>query len=173
MWGLKNGCGVYRRVAPVRYNRGVNNRELSPVDRLLASANNALRTVATPAGRSTRGNPAEDVPDAALTERVKSHAAGLMRVNHAGEIAAQALYQGHAAVARDAGIEAQMQQAADEEFDHLAWCEQRLEELGHKPSLLAPVWYAGAFAIGAATVRSALLALARSRSSGVSCRVCM
>ena len=74
-----------------------------------------------------------------------------MRVNHAGEIAAQALYQGHATVARDKGIESQMQQAADEEFDHLAWCEQRLEELGESPSRLAPIWYAGAFAIGAAS----------------------
>ena len=74
-----------------------------------------------------------------------------MRVNHAGEIAAQALYQGHATVARDKTIEQQMQRAADEEFDHLAWCEQRLDELGESPSKLAPFWYAGAFAIGAAS----------------------
>lgn len=79
------------------------------------------------------------------------HAAGLMRVNHAGEVAAQGLYQGHAAVARDAHIEAQMQAAAREEFDHLAWCEQRLEELGAAPSRLSPLWYAGSFAIGAAS----------------------
>jgi len=134
-----------------RYNRTVNNRELSPVDRLLASANNALRTVATPAGRPARDNPSETLADARLTPAQKSHAAGLMRVNHAGEIAAQALYQGHATVARDKSIEQQMQRAADEEFDHLAWCEQRLEELGESPSRLAPVWYAGAFAIGAAS----------------------
>jgi ubiquinone biosynthesis monooxygenase Coq7 len=74
-----------------------------------------------------------------------------MRINHAGEVAAQALYQGHATVARDKNIEAQMQRAADEEFDHLAWCEQRIRELGHEPSKLSPVWYAGAFAIGAAS----------------------
>ena len=74
-----------------------------------------------------------------------------MRVNHAGEVAAQALYQGHAAVARDPDIEEQMQRAADEEFDHLAWCEQRLEELGESPSKLSPLWYAGAFVIGAAS----------------------
>lgn len=121
------------------------------MDRLLASANNALRTVATPAGRPARANPAETVGDADLTSKQRTHAAGLMRVNHAGEIAAQALYQGHATVARDKGIESQMQQAADEEFDHLAWCEQRLEELGESPSRLAPIWYAGAFAIGAAS----------------------
>ena len=74
-----------------------------------------------------------------------------MRVNHAGEVAAQGLYQGHAAVARDAATEEQMQRAADEEFDHLAWCEQRLAELDAGPSRLSPVWYAGAFAIGAAS----------------------
>jgi ubiquinone biosynthesis monooxygenase Coq7 len=89
--------------------------------------------------------------DAPLDEREKAHAAGLMRVNHAGEVCAQALYQGHAAVARDPEIEEQMQKAAEEEFDHLAWCEQRLEELGESPSKLSPFWYAGAFAIGAAS----------------------
>ena len=74
-----------------------------------------------------------------------------MRVNHAGEVAAQALYKGHAAVARDSAVEQQMQHAADEEFDHLAWCEQRLSELGETPSRLSPLWYTGAFAIGAAS----------------------
>ena len=147
----KNGCGVYRHVKAVRYNHVVNNRELSRIDRLLASANNALRTVASPAGRPARDNPAETLDDGRLTPAQKSHAAGLMRVNHAGEIAAQALYQGHATVARDKTIEQQMQRAADEEFDHLAWCEQRLTELDAKPSVLSPVWYAGAFAIGAAS----------------------
>ncbi len=135
----------------VRYNPIVTKRELSPVDRLLATANNALRTVAAPAGRSARTSPADAVPEARLDTSEKSHAAGLMRVNHAGEVAAQALYQGHAAVARDSVVEEQMQQAADEEFDHLAWCEQRLKELGEAPSKLSPLWYAGAFAIGAAS----------------------
>ncbi len=126
-------------------------RQLTPFDRLLASANNALRTVAAPAGRSARENPAQHIIDADLSDSQKRHAAGLMRVNHAGEVAAQALYQGHAAVARDRGIEEQMQHAADEEFDHLAWCEQRINELGEDVSKLSPVWYAGAFAIGAAS----------------------
>ena len=127
-------------------------RQLTPLDRLLASANNALRTVATPAGRSAaRDNPAENILDADLNASQKRHAAGLMRINHAGEVAAQALYQGHAAVARDKAIEAQMQRAADEEFDHLAWCEQRIHELGVDVSRLSPFWYAGAFAIGAAS----------------------
>jgi len=72
-----------------------------------------------------------------------------MRVNHAGEVAAQGLYQGHAAVARDEAITQQMQHAAEEEFDHLSWCEQRLTELDAGPSRLGPLWYAGSFAIGA------------------------
>jgi ubiquinone biosynthesis monooxygenase Coq7 len=126
-------------------------RHLTPLDRFLASANNALRTVAAPAGRPARPNPAEHIIEAGLDEREKAHAAGLMRVNHAGEVAAQGLYQGHAAVARDTSIEEQMQRAADEEFDHLAWCEQRINELGEDVSKLSPVWYAGAFAIGAAS----------------------
>lgn len=129
----------------------MHSRRLTPIDRLLAGINNALRTVAAPAGHPTRENPAADIEDADLTDRQRTHSAGLMRVNHAGEVAAQALYQGHALVARDRSIEAQIQQAADEEFDHLAWCEQRLTELDESPSKLAPVWYAGAFAIGAAS----------------------
>ena len=126
-------------------------RQLTPLDKLLASASNALRTVAAPAGRSARPNPAEHIIDADLDARQKAHAAGLMRVNHAGEVCAQALYQGHAAVARDESVESQMQRAADEEFDHLAWCEERIKELGEDVSKLSPFWYAGAFAIGAAS----------------------
>ena len=100
-------------------------RQLTPLDKLLASANNALRTVAAPAGRPARPNPAEGVAETDLSADEKRHAAGLMRINHAGEVAAQALYQGHATVARDKSIEAQMQQAADEEVDHLhAWLVQ-------------------------------------------------
>ncbi len=124
-------------------------RQLTPLDRLLASANNALRTVAAPAGRTARPNPAELIIETELSDREKRHAAGLMRVNHAGEVCAQALYQGHASVARDRNVEAQMQRAADEEFDHLAWCEERIQELGEDVSKLSPFWYAGAFAIGA------------------------
>ena len=126
-------------------------RRLSPVDRLLASANNALRTVAAPAGNTARPYPAAEVADTELSEAERRHAAGLMRVNHAGEVAAQALYQGHAAVARDQDVEAHIKQAAAEEFDHLAWCERRLMELGETPSRLSPLWYAGSFAIGAAS----------------------
>ena len=124
-------------------------RNLTPLDRLLAGVGSALRTIAAPAGQSPRETPAASVAHTELSEAERAHAAGLMRVNHAGEIAAQGLYQGHAAVARNPEIEAQMQRAADEEFDHLAWCEQRLDELGESPSRLSSVWYAGAFAIGA------------------------
>ncbi len=99
--------------------------------------------------RQTRPNPAGDISDSDLSKQEKSHAAGLMRVNHAGEVAAQGLYLGHASVARDQSTVQQMQEAADEELDHLGWCEQRLEELGARPSRLRPVWYTGAFAIGA------------------------
>jgi ubiquinone biosynthesis monooxygenase Coq7 len=126
-------------------------RQLSKLDRLLAGANNALRTVAAPAGQAARKNPCTRIDDFDLAPAERRHSAGLMRVNHAGEVAAQGLYQGHATVARDRGVEAQMQHAADEEFDHLAWCEQRIAELGEKRSILTPLWYAGAFAIGAAS----------------------
>jgi len=131
---------------------GMQDRQLTPLDRLLAGASNALRTIAAPAGRSARRNPAADIADTTgLTDEQESHSAGLMRVNHAGEVAAQGLYQGHATVARDPVIEQQMQHAANEEFDHLAWCEQRLAELDASPSILSPIWYVGAFAIGVAS----------------------
>jgi len=126
-------------------------RALTPLDRLLSGLNTALRTVAAPADRSARPNPADGIAGAALTDTQRAHAAGLMRVNHAGEIAAQGLYQGHAAIARDATTKQQMQRAADEEYDHLAWCEQRLTELGSRPSRLSPLWYTGSFVIGAAS----------------------
>lgn len=129
----------------------MHSRQLTPLDHLLASVSNALRAVTATAARPARSNPAEGVEDTDLDARQKAHAAGLMRVNHAGEVAAQALYRGHATVARDKSIEEQMQRAADEEFDHLAWCEQRIKELGEEPSRLSPLWYAGAYAIGAAS----------------------
>jgi len=127
----------------------MNSRNLSPLDRLLSGIDAGLRTIAAPGTRKTRPNPAMDILDAELSAEEKSHAAGLMRVNHAGEVAAQGLYQGHASVARNASTEKQMRQAAEEELDHLGWCEQRLEELGQGPSKLRPLWYGGAFAIGA------------------------
>jgi ubiquinone biosynthesis monooxygenase Coq7 len=129
----------------------MHDRHLTPLDRFLAGVGDALRTMATPAARPARQNPAGRIAEADLGDRAKAHAAGLMRVNHAGEISAQGLYQGHAAVARDDATAQQMQKAADEEFDHLAWCEQRLGELDAKPSRLSPLWYTGSFLIGAAS----------------------
>jgi len=126
-------------------------RKLTPLDRIIAGVDYALRTVNSEPTRAARPNPAASLDEAEMTEQEKAHAAGLMRVNHAGEIAAQGLYQGHAAVARDASVQAQMEHAADEELDHLAWCEQRLAELDSGPSVLRPLWYAGSFAIGAAS----------------------
>lgn len=126
-------------------------RHLTPMDRIVAGLDQALRTLNSEPTRAARPNPAEGIAESDLSDAEKAHAAGLMRVNHAGEIAAQGLYQGHAAVARDPDVEEQMKQAANEELDHLAWCEQRLTELGSEPSALRPFWYAGSFAIGAAS----------------------
>jgi 3-demethoxyubiquinol 3-hydroxylase len=124
-------------------------RQLTPVDRLLAGLDNALRTVAAPAPAAAREYPADHMADGVLDARERDHAAALMRVNHAGEVAAQALYQGHGLVARDDAMARSMQAAAAEEFDHLAWCDRRLRELDSGPSRLTPLWYGGAFAIGA------------------------
>ena len=96
-----------------------------------------------------RPNPAVDEPDARIQGAERRRSAALMRVNHAGEVAAQALYAGHAIAARDAGVRASMLQAAAEESDHLYWCKTRVRELGSHVSYLTPVWYAGSFAIGA------------------------
>ena len=124
-------------------------RRLTPVDRLISGLDNTLRAMTPVPTRASRPNPAEGIDDGQLSEEDKRHAAGLMRVNHAGEVAAQGLYQGHAAVARDRAVEAQMQEAAREELDHLGWCEERLRELDEEPSRLRPLWYAGSFTIGA------------------------
>ena len=96
-----------------------------------------------------RPNPSVDEPDALVQGAERRRSAALMRVNHAGEVAAQALYAGHAIAARNAGIRASMLQAAAEESDHLYWCKTRVRELGSHVSYLTPVWYAGSFAIGA------------------------
>jgi ubiquinone biosynthesis monooxygenase Coq7 len=125
-------------------------RQFSAVDRLVEGVDTLLRGIAGPKSRGARSNPADGVPDSPLSATERKHAARLMRVNHAGEVAAQGLYQGHAAVARSQRIADHMRAAALEELDHLSWCEQRLTELGAAPSRLRPLWYAGAFAIGAA-----------------------
>ncbi len=116
------------------------------LDTLLKAADETLRTLFAPA--HSERSPALP-PDAALSEGEKRHAAGLMRVNHAGEIAAQALYRGQAAMARSGTTRTLLQRAAGEEGDHLAWCESRLRELGSAPSRLNPLWYLGSYLIGA------------------------
>jgi ubiquinone biosynthesis monooxygenase Coq7 len=119
------------------------------IDNFLIAADEALRTlagVAAPA-RETPGEPM----DRRLDEADRRAAAALMRVNHAGEICAQALYSGQALVARDERVRAALQTAGAEERDHLAWCRERLDELGDRPSYLGPFWYAGSFALGIAS----------------------
>ena len=123
-------------------------RTLTPLDRLLDDAQRALETVLG-APTAERGNPAAGVPEVALDDDDRRHAAGLMRINHVGEVCAQALYCGQAAVARDEATRTHLLHAAQEETDHLAWCADRLRELDSRPSLLNPLWYAGSYAIGA------------------------
>jgi 3-demethoxyubiquinol 3-hydroxylase len=119
------------------------------LDRLITAFDNGLRTLFSPA-RSARAVPGEAVTEGDMTPAERGHAAALMRVNHTGEICAQALYQGQALTARDAAARAALEQAAAEETDHLAWTAQRIDELGGRASLLNPFWYAGSFALGAA-----------------------
>ncbi|MGH8073804.1 MAG: 2-polyprenyl-3-methyl-6-methoxy-1,4-benzoquinone monooxygenase [Lysobacter sp.] len=120
----------------------------TPIDRLLGDAQRALETVlgAPPAQRP---NPANSEAEIVLEGDERRHAAGLMRINHVGEVCAQALYCGQAAVARDEVTRSHLLEAAQEETDHLAWCHQRLRELDSRPSLLNPLWYASSYAIGA------------------------
>ncbi len=123
-------------------------RAPSLLDRLLSQADQALRvTFALPAETSS---PAREIADGDIDDAERRHAAGLMRVNHAGEVCAQALYQGQAETARDPDVRTHLFRASEEEARHLAWCHQRLDELGSAPSRLNPLWYAGSFAIGAA-----------------------
>ena len=122
-------------------------RRLSPFDRVLIEAQRGLGGAANDAV-AVRENPAAPKPDLQMAAPARRHAAGLMRVNHTGEVCAQALYVGQAAVARDEATRSQLLAAAQEETDHLAWCSQRLRELDSRPSLLNPLWYAGSYAIG-------------------------
>jgi len=125
-------------------------RHYSRLDRIIASIDEALRISTGGAPTPHRSNPAGDIVPADLDEQQRRHVAGLMRINHTGEICAQALYAGQAATARNDATREAMQSAADEEIDHLSWCEDRLKELDSRPSMLNPLWYAGSFAIGAA-----------------------
>ncbi|WP_422910379.1 2-polyprenyl-3-methyl-6-methoxy-1,4-benzoquinone monooxygenase [Pseudomonas sp. MAC6] len=125
-------------------------RHFSPVDRLLLQADAALRTLLPFSGQPTRPSPAIVQPEAELDERQAQHVAGLMRINHTGEVCAQALYQGQALTAKLPQVRQAMEHAADEEIDHLAWCEQRIRQLGSQPSILNPLFYGLSFGVGAA-----------------------
>jgi len=124
-------------------------RQLAPVDKWIAAFDVALRSLCVPKNRQTqRCSPAHGISEPELSAEEKRHVAGLMRVNHAGEVCAQALYQGQALTAQLATVKDQMTAAALEEVDHLAWCEERLHDLHYAPGLLNPIWYSGSFMIG-------------------------
>ncbi len=127
----------------------MNARRHSLLDGLLLQVDRALRTLVADAPVPDRISPAKASEEQALSDEEKRHAAGLMRVNHSGEVCAQALYQGQAMTAKLLSVRKDMEQAADEEIDHLAWCEERVKQLGSQPSLLNPLWYGLSFGIGA------------------------
>jgi ubiquinone biosynthesis monooxygenase Coq7 len=117
------------------------------INALILAADSALRTLwAEP--RASRPNPAASVAELQLNEAERRQAGALMRINHVGEVCAQALYTGQALACHDPALRAQLAEASREETDHLAWTQQRLDDLNDRPSLLNPLWYAGAFAIG-------------------------
>jgi ubiquinone biosynthesis monooxygenase Coq7 len=134
------------------------NRFHSPLDRFITGADKALRVIAGVAAAS-RPNPGARLEEASMEQAEQRHSAGLMRVNHVGEVCAQALYNAQAQFSKSDALRAQFAQAGQEEEDHLAWTAQRLDELGSHTSLLNPLWYAGAYALGSA---AALLGDARS-----------
>jgi ubiquinone biosynthesis monooxygenase Coq7 len=125
-------------------------RQYSIADQFCLTLDQALRAITHGVAQTGRPNPAVSEPEPKLTPMEAKHAAGLMRVNHAGEVCAQALYHGQALVSRDPVIQAHLQQAAIEEGDHLAWCQTRLAELNNHTSYLNPLFYVGSFAMGVA-----------------------
>jgi len=126
-------------------------RHLSPLDRFITEADKVLRTLNQATPTATKPSPAQSMDEPILSEAERKHAAGLMRVNHTGEVCAQALYQGQGLTAKLPEVREEMNQAAAEELDHLAWCDKRLQELNSQPSLLNPVFYGLSFSMGALT----------------------
>ena len=124
-------------------------RRFSSLDRLIMQADQALRTLVPDSVQSVRRPPDQGITPAVLSAEEQRHVAGLMRINHTGEVCAQALYQGQALTARLPDIRQVMEQAAREEIDHLAWCEQRIHALGYRTSVLNPLWYGMSLALGA------------------------
>lgn len=125
-------------------------RHYSPIDRLLLQADTAMRTLLPFSGHPSRPSPAIVQPEVTLDKQQSRHVAGLMRINHTGEVCAQALYQGQALTAKLPQVRQAMEHAAQEEVDHLAWCEQRIRQLGSHTSVLNPLFYGMSFGIGAA-----------------------
>ena len=123
---------------------------MAPIDRFIVEFDTALRSVVGGANAQRPTPGIESGANAALDSEQRKHAAGLMRINHVGEVCAQALYQSQKLVARNSEIKEMLDHSAQEELDHLAWCETRLKELGSHTSYLNPFWYAGSFAIGLA-----------------------
>ena len=125
-------------------------RHYTPLDRIIAAIDEGLRVSTGEAPEPFRPNPAGELETTELDDRQRTHAAGLMRINHTGEVCAQALYQGQSLTSRNQEVKEKLREAALEENDHLDWTKNRLVELGSHTSLLNPLWYAGSFAIGAA-----------------------
>ncbi len=126
-------------------------RHISAIDRALLQFDQALHTLIPGSVHADRQTPAANADTPPLSAHEQQHSAGLMRINHTGEVCAQALYQGQALTAQAPQVQRAMTQAAREEIDHLAWCEQRLRELNSRPSLLNPLFYAASYALGAVT----------------------
>jgi ubiquinone biosynthesis monooxygenase Coq7 len=124
-------------------------RRYSTLDKLFTELNRGLAPALETNAVADRPTPAQSLPEATMSDSEREHAMRLMRVNHAGEVAAQALYHGQAVTAKLPEVRAEMEHAAEEENDHLAWCEERIRELGGEVSALQPFWYAGSFALGA------------------------
>ena len=124
-------------------------RRLSLFDKLITEADSVMRTITNRGNHPGRPSPSEGHTDSELSEQDRKHVAGLMRVNHTGEVCAQALYQGQALTAKLPTVRDEMQQAAQEEVDHLVWCEERLRQLDSHTSYLNPAWYGMSFALGA------------------------
>lgn len=122
---------------------------MSFIDNSILNLDRALRTLVPRAANANRTSPALGMPDIELSDQDKRHSIGLMRINHTGEVCAQALYSGQALTAKLATVRTEMDEAAAEEIDHLVWCEQRLQELGSHTSLLNPLFFGASFAIGA------------------------
>lgn len=123
--------------------------QLNSLDKAVLQLDRALQTLVPKAAKSSRPSPAQSHPEAELSTIEKRHATGLMRINHTGEVCAQALYAGQATTAKLEAVREEMEHAAEEEIDHLVWCEDRLYELSSQPSVLNPFFYGASFCIGA------------------------